>query len=176
MASAFSHTIIALTIGKSFEPSLHTKKIFWLGSICAVIPDLDVLAFNFGIPYEHALGHRGFFHSAFFCALLAFLLASIISKKREFGKLFLFFFLCGLSHGLFDMLTNGGLGVAIFAPFDNQRYFFPFCPIEVSPIGLSKFLSERGLRVISSELLWIGLPCVLWLAFLKFLKKNNVSS
>jgi membrane-bound metal-dependent hydrolase YbcI (DUF457 family) len=57
------------------------------------------------------------------------------------------------SHGVLDAMTDGGLGIAFFAPFDNTRYFFPFRPVKVSPIGLS-FFSARGLDVIWSELLW----------------------
>jgi inner membrane protein len=54
-------------------------------------------------------------------------------------------------------MTDGGLGVAFFAPFDDTRYFFPFRPIKVSPIGLS-FFSARGLDVIWSELLLVCIP------------------
>ena len=67
------------------------------------------------------------------------------------------------SHGLLDAMTNGGLGIAFFAPFDDGRYFLPWRPIEVSPIGAGAFFSEWGLRVIKSELLWVWLPVVgLW--------------
>ena len=45
-------------------------------------------------------------------------------------------------------------GVAFFAPFNNTRFFFPWRPIEVSPIGLS-FFSTRGMAVLLSELIWI---------------------
>jgi inner membrane protein len=55
-------------------------------------------------------------------------------------------------------LTNGGLGVAFFAPFDVTRYFFPVTPIAVSPIGIDAFFSARGLRVMANEALWIWLP------------------
>jgi inner membrane protein len=57
-------------------------------------------------------------------------------------------------------MTDGGLGIAFFAPFDNTRYFFPFHPIKVSPIGLS-FFSARGLDVIWSELLWVCIPATI---------------
>ncbi|HIE1661625.1 TPA: metal-dependent hydrolase, partial [Pseudomonas aeruginosa] len=40
-------------------------------------------------------------------------------------------------------------------------YFMPFHPIAVSPIGLSRFLSERGLLVLQSEARWVWLPCLL---------------
>jgi len=55
-------------------------------------------------------------------------------------------------------MTDGGLGVAFFSPFDNHRYFLPWTPIRVSPIGLGRFFSHRGLEVLQSELLWIWLP------------------
>jgi inner membrane protein len=68
---------------------------------------------------------------------------------------------------LLDALTNGGLGVALFAPFSNERFFFPWRPIEVSPIGAG-FFSARGMRVLLSEARWIWLPAatvcaVVWL-------------
>jgi inner membrane protein len=58
---------------------------------------------------------------------------------------------------LLDALTNGGLGVALAWPFDDKRFFFPWRPIEVSPIGAG-FFSARGLAVIGSELLRVVLP------------------
>jgi inner membrane protein len=58
-------------------------------------------------------------------------------------------------------MTDGGLGVAFFAPFSNQRYFLPLRPIEVSPIGLNFFFSARSLVVIWSEIKWIWIPSAL---------------
>jgi inner membrane protein len=57
-----------------------------------------------------------------------------------------------------DASTNGGLGIALLSPFDNTRLFFPWTPIEVSPIGVKAFFSTWGLVVIKSELQWIWLP------------------
>jgi inner membrane protein len=59
-------------------------------------------------------------------------------------------------------MTNGGLGVAFFAPFDNSRYFFSFTPIQVSPISVRAFFSERGMRALASELVWICLPAIIF--------------
>jgi inner membrane protein len=56
------------------------------------------------------------------------------------------------------MLTNGGRGVGLFVPFNPTRYFFPWRPIEVSPIGVREFLSARGLTILLSELKWVWLP------------------
>jgi len=58
-------------------------------------------------------------------------------------------------------MTDGGLGVAFFSPCDNQRYFLPWRPIHVSPIGAGRFFTHRGLEVLQSELLWIWLPATL---------------
>jgi inner membrane protein len=106
------------------------------------------------------LGHRGLTHSilfaAFLGALMTFLLAEHNMRSRLF--IFIFLFLSTLSHAILDAMTNGGLGVAFFAPFQNERYFLPWRPIQVSPIGLAGFFSEWGLRVIKTELQWVWLP------------------
>ena len=49
-------------------------------------------------------------------------------------------------------------GLVFFWPFDNTRYFFPYHPVQVSPIGVNAFFSEYGLKVIVSELVFIILP------------------
>jgi membrane-bound metal-dependent hydrolase YbcI (DUF457 family) len=69
------------------------------------------------------------------------------------------------SHGFFDALTSGGLGIAFFAPFDNTRYFFPIRPIPVSPLDPAAFLHWRGLRVLVWEagLFWtFAVAAALW--------------
>jgi len=76
------------------------------------------------------------------------------------------------SRGFLDAMTDGGLGVAFFSPFDNHRYFFPWRPIRVSPIGIGRFFSPRGLDVLQSELLWIWLPAGL-LALLVWLWRRR---
>jgi hypothetical protein len=56
------------------------------------------------------------------------------------------------SHGLLDTLTDGGLGCALFWPFDTSRYFAPWRPIPVSPLGLG-YLSPYGAFVATVELI-----------------------
>lgn len=164
MASAFSHAIAALGLG-SFFPRYWAWRFWILGMICAVIPDADVLAFALGIPYEHVLGHRGFTHSIFFAVLLAGIVTELFFRPlKRFGRLWwglvVYFFLSTISHAILDALTNGGLGVAFFAPFENSRYFFPWRPVQVSPIGVSQFFSEWGMRVIRSEVVYLVVPSV----------------
>ena len=169
MASAFSHAIVALAMGKAFP----SKELSWrelsVGALCSVLPDLDVLGFYFGIQYGDMWGHRGMTHSVVFSALLAGMLVGVWYRGKPvvaMTKLFLYFFLCIASHGVLDAMTNGGLGVAFFSPFDTTRYFFPVRPVIVSPIGVSEFFSAQGARILASEALWIWLPS--GVAFLVF--------
>ena len=135
-----------------------------------MLPDLDVIAFGFGIEYGSMFGHRGITHSLAFAILVGLVVPTLFFSSAQISKwtLALYFAAVTVSHPLLDMLTNGGLGVALFAPFSNERFFFPWRPIEVSPIGAG-FFSERGLSVVASEALWIWVPSILivavsWLA------------
>lgn len=174
MASAFGHGAAALTISNIFK--LKTKLSFGmvlLAVVCSILPDADVIAFKFGIPYESMWGHRGITHSFFFAAILSSLLAYFFSKtKREFWALNAFLFLATSSHTLLDACTTGGLGVALFAPFDNSRYFLPWQVIKVSPLSLSSFFSSWGIKVLMSEFIWIGIPFLLSTLVLKLFKKT----
>jgi len=162
LASVFSHAVAALGIGASFYRPSTPKRVWVTGALCSVIPDLDVIGFRFGIHYGDFWGHRGFTHSLVFAALLATAALAIGFWRKVAGlgrfPLWLYFFVATASHGLLDAMTDGGLGVAFFSPFNNARYFLPWTPIRVSPIGVSRFFTDRGLAVIQSELLWIWLP------------------
>ena len=120
-----------------------------------VLPDVDVVGFYLGVPYRSLFGHRGLSHSLLCAAVVGvpvgFLCAGYVDV--HWALLGLAFFLAMASHALLDAFTNGGLGVAFFAPFDNSRYFLPWRPIEVSMIGL-----HFDWRVLASELRWVWLP------------------
>ena len=73
-------------------------------------------------------------------------------------------------------MTDGGLGVAYFAPFSNARYFLPWRPILVSPISVAGFFDARGLRVLASEAVWIWLPCAVFAAAAWLLRRRRFSS
>lgn len=165
MASVFSHAVAALGIGACFYRPGTPKRVWVAGALCSVIPDLDVIGFRFGVRYGDFWGHRGFTHSLVFAALLATLVLLLAFRQGvpSLGRLGLwaYFFLATASHSFLDAMTNGGLGVAFFSPFNNTRYFLPWRPIRVSPIGVTRFFGSRGLEVIQSELLWIWLPAAL---------------
>lgn len=162
MASVFSHAVAALGIGACFYSPRIPKRVWAIGALCSIVPDIDVIGFHYGIHYGDFWGHRGFTHSLIFAALLAAAALTVAFRQGLPGisrfSLWMYFFLATASHGLLDAMTDGGLGVAFFAPFDNRRYFLPWTPIRVSPIGIERFFTARGLAVIQTELLWIWLP------------------
>jgi inner membrane protein len=87
----------------------------------------------------------------------------------------LFVSLAAASHGLLDAFTTGGSGVAFFWPFSDERYFLPMQKIRVSPIGISRFLSERGIQVLVSELRWVWLPCLIFGTALYALRQRKIT-
>lgn len=165
MATIFSHAVAAVALGKVFEGGRVPARFWWLAALCSIIPDFDTFGLVFGIRYSDPLGHRGFTHSLLFALLLGLAVASVFFRdaprlSARWWRLVLFFFAATASHGVLDALTSGGLGVAFFSPFDTRRYFLPWRPVEVSPIGLG-FFGPRGLSVIRNEIVWIWLPSAL---------------
>lgn len=162
MPSVLSHPAVPIAIGLAFGPKIIPTRLLLLGIVVSVLPDLDVLAFRFGIPYASNFGHRGASHSvvfALFLALCAFAYASSFRASR--GSAFWFVFVSAVSHGLLDMLTDGGLGVALAWPLSSERFFFPLSVIKASPLSLRRFFSASGQAVVISELLWVWLPCAI---------------
>jgi inner membrane protein len=164
MASVFSHAVAALSIGACFYRPGIPKRLWMIGAVCSAIPDLDVIGFDFGVRYGDFWGHRGFTHSLLFAALLA-AAAMILLRPDENSSVSAswmcsYLFLATASHGLLDAMTDGGLGVAFFSPFNNQRYFLPWPPILVSPIGIDAFFSDYDLAVLQNEFVWIWLPAL----------------
>ena len=173
MPSAFTHAFSAVALGTAFGRK-KILKLTIIGAICSAIPDLDVIAFSFGIPYESVWGHRGITHSFFFAAILSIVVMLLfyknLSLSKEWGILFLYFFLATSLHPLLDALTNGGLGVAFFAPFENSRYFFSFRPIRVSPMSVERFFTMRGFEIFRNEFIWVWLPCIVIIILVRLQK------
>ena len=165
MPTIFSHALTATAAAQWWAGRSPAR--FWMWTaVCAMLPDVDVIAFAFGIPYGDMFGHRGFTHSLLFAVVVGALVAAHVSHQlhplhashlSRPAALFIWFTALTASHGILDAMTNGGRGIAFFAPFSGDRYFFPWRPIEVSPIGVG-FFSARGLRVLASEAGWIWVP------------------
>ena len=162
MPTILTHAAVPLAIGICLGRQTISPRLMAAGMLAAIVPDADVIAFKLGIAYLDNFGHRGASHSICFALLLGFL-ASFMAKPLQSSRLtaFCLIAIATISHGLLDMCTNGGEGVALFWPLSGQRWFFPWQVIEVSPIALKKVFSARGLAVLLSEIIWVWLPLML---------------
>lgn len=174
MPTIFSHAAFAVIAGKSFVQKPVSVWFWLLAAVCSIIPDADVIAYSLDVARGSLFAHRGITHSFFFAVLFGTLAAlfakKILKAKLSLPALVMFFSAATVTHPLLDMLTDGGSGVALFAPLSNERFFFPWQPVEVSPIGL-RFFGERGIVVILSEFVWIWLPAGLIYVFSKIARK-----
>ena len=166
MASV-GHVAVGFAAGRYLAPRLGGSRLKWgVGlAVLSLAPDLDVIAFKFGIPYEHAFGHRGATHVLFAGLVVGLLLWAAVrflegrapSQARQIGVVV---GAVWMSHGLLDALTNGGLGAALLWPFTEARYFLPWRPLPVAPIGKAYF-TGNGLRVALAEIVWF-VPCIVY--------------
>ncbi|WP_150045981.1 metal-dependent hydrolase [Methylomonas rhizoryzae] len=161
MPTIITHAAVPLALACGLGRDHIPGRLLLAGIVAAMLPDLDVLAFRLGIAYQNDFGHRGFSHSPAF-ALTVAAVGALLTKFLRVPAKRAFWFLAAatLSHGVLDAFTNGGFGIAFLWPFSGERFFAPVRPIAVSPLSLSRFLSERGLSVLASEVQYVWLPCL----------------
>ncbi|MCX6632071.1 MAG: metal-dependent hydrolase [Candidatus Solibacter sp.] len=159
MASAITHFVVGASLALPFTESaaLRAAMPHWAvpvtAGLLAVAPDLDTWAMlALDIPHGSFFSHRGFFHSPFFVILLALAVASLAVRGRTVFLLAAVWAGAAITHPLLDMLTDGGYGVMLLYPFSAERLFFPWRPIRVSPLSITRFFDRAG------EILWSELP------------------
>jgi len=177
MASAITHAVVGVALAQAGRREWRQRWTFWfLAVFCSVLPDIDVVGFRFGIHYADLWGHRGMTHSLLFAAITGIVVALFVRDwKRDRWKLALLLFVITASHGLLDAMTDGGLGVAFFSPFDRTRYFLSWRPIQVSPIAAHRFFSSQGLKILWSEIRSVWAPAVLTGALLYSWRRHRES-
>jgi inner membrane protein len=163
LPTIITHALVSGAAVTAIGPKNRAHKLWIPAIVCSVLPDADVIGFSYGVPYASFFGHRGLFHSPFFALLLSVLIVVMFYRRtplfsNTWWKLTSFLFVVGVSHGILDAFTNGGSGVALLTPFDDTRYFFPWRPIMVAPIGIRAFFSEWGKQVIIFEANYVWLP------------------
>ena len=158
MASAITHFAVAASLGLPAMESSTLRSVLprWAIPLTAglfgVAPDLDTyIMFGFGIERGSLFSHRGFFHSPFFLAILAFAIAAMAARSRAWLPLGTLWTCAAITHPVLDMLTDGGSGVMLLFPFSEDRLFFPWRPIRVSPLGILRFFQRAG-EILLSEL------------------------
>ena len=161
--AGFGHVAVGLAAARLWTGPDATRRTFaWAAAgFCALSlgPDLDVVGFPLGVPYGADWGHRGASHSMVMALIVATAVA-LLWHRSEPRRMWLLAFLTVSSHGLLDILTDGGHGVALWWPVDLTRHFAPWRPLPVSPIGAG-LLSMRGAYVFGFEVATFG-PLWLW--------------
>lgn len=177
MPTIFSHPAVALSGLPVLKNVKRKTAIVATGFFLTILPDFDVIAFKLGIPYHHILGHRGISHSIFFALAVSSVMVLFFRQKQFLKSLVVWIYLslCALSHGFLDAMTNGGLGVAFFAPFSEERFFFDYRPIRVSTLNISRFFNGLGIPVIEIELVYIWVPAFFLGSMLLMARKKTVA-
>jgi inner membrane protein len=160
--ASIGHVAIGLAARKFYEGDIVPRwpplagMFLWSG--LSLLPDADVAGFSFGIPYSSQFGHRGATHSIAFAVAVgvaAYVIA--VAKALPRMRTALLVTLVVASHSLLDTLTDGGRGCALLWPFSTERFFAPWRPLPVAPIGL-QFFTMSGLHVAAAEMLWFSIP------------------
>ncbi len=155
--ASIGHLVASAAATRLYGPSdQRPARTFLFLTALSFLPDLDVVAFAFGIPYASDFGHRGATHSFAFAMIVGFITWAFSGRHR----LAIAAGLVTASHAVLDALTDGGLGVALLWPLSSERFFSPWRPLPVAPIG-HHFLSARGLAVALTEVV-VMLPLIVY--------------
>jgi inner membrane protein len=131
--------------------------------IASILPDMDMIGYALGYRYPSPFAHRGLTHSLVFALTVGLIAAAAAPRlKTTRGIAFFEALLAILSHYFLDILGSRN-GVALFWPFDETRYAWPwpafisFILDWFSPHRLfSSWWADRFVRV---ELLTVWAPC-----------------
>jgi inner membrane protein len=160
MPTIISHAAVPLSIGLGLGERHIPRPLLSVAVAASMVPDADVILFHFGATYDSFWAHRGFTHSIGIAIILGLLAALVFRAKTPPFLAGAFVAFAAASHGLLDMLTNGGHGVAILWPATSERFFFAWRPIQVSPLAASRFVT-RVARIAQTELIWIWVPAII---------------
>jgi inner membrane protein len=125
---------------------------FWvLSAVYAILPDLDIIGYYYGIKYGYMLGHRGFFHSLSFALLMSVLVVVLafpaVSRfsKKWWGMLS-FFFVVTASHGFLDSMTDKGMGWGSSSPSTTHDISCPGVRSSPRPCAFPNFSAAPALK------------------------------
>ncbi len=77
MPTIFTHAVVPLALGAGLGGQVICRRLVLAGVAVAILPDLDVIAFQFEVPYGSDFGHRGFSHSLVTAAIVALAIAFV---------------------------------------------------------------------------------------------------
>jgi inner membrane protein len=156
--ASLGHVAVGMAAARLYDrpqPLPSTRSIALLSAL-SMLPDADIIGMALGVAYVDPWGHRGATHSFVFAAAIGLAVGIVMrARNRRWLRASLAAAAVVATHPILDTLTDGGLGCALFWPFDNTRYFAPWRPIPVAPIGLDYF-SFYGMVVAITETVLFG--------------------
>ena len=115
MPTIFSHAVVAVALITAFPEKAVPRRLAVLGAACSMLPDIDALGLQYGVPYGSFFGHRGFTHSLVFAVIVAFV--GLLAAPRTRSRMVWLYLFLRKHRTAYLMPTDGGLGVAFFSPF-----------------------------------------------------------
>jgi len=154
-----THALVPIAAALAFSNRPAPWRIIGAAAIAAALPDADwVMHDFFRVPDSSIYSHRGAAHSLF--AALAFgLIAASLHRHLRVRPLTGVVVVAAAmaSHGILDMLTNSGRGVAYLWPVNSIRLFADWRPLHSGPVHKAHLLADLFSR-LSSELQQLILP------------------
>lgn len=140
-----THAVMVLAVGAMVMRRRYGGSVVAVGAVCAVVPDLDLLAPIFGGTRAF---HRTLTHAIPFAGLLAGCAAGAGWRHRRRAgdalSIGIWIGVATISHAVLDMLTTYPMGIALWSPLSASRYGLPWQPI----------------KSVSEEFVWVFLPSV----------------
>ena len=162
MPMTTTHALLPVAVGLAVAKRPIPWKLIVAASIAAAAPDIDgVFNHLWHLPPNSVFSHRGAAHSLF-VALIAGLLAALFHRRFGVRRLTAGVVIAAAmaSHGLLDMMTDGGRPVAYLWPLSSKRFFADWRPIHSAPVHMSHIFSE-ALERLRSELFQLIIPMFL---------------
>lgn len=169
MASVFAHAAV-IVVGRGSAP----KRQLLAAIGCALVADLDFVLAPLSEAPDDLFAHRGIGHSLVAVLGVAAIASLLLGGTR---RTFVHFLAAGLSHLFLDLITWGGPGVALFAPFSAHRFLLPpaLRLIPVVPIGVDEYFGRLGAFAILNELLFVIAPVLLFAWVVKFFVRDHAA-
>src|SRR5438309_11272218 len=101
MPTIFTHAVSAVAIAQVLVPCAIRREMTWMAAACAIVPDADVVGFQFKLQYSSMFGHLGITHSILFAGLLALGAVAVVrryTKSRELARMWVSAFVDNLLH------------------------------------------------------------------------------
>ena len=138
MPMTTTHLLVPLAATVAFAKRPIPWKLVIVAAIAAAAPDVDGLFKHFlHVPEGSNYSHRGALHSLF-VAVAAGFIAALFHRRLRVGPLTAGVIVAAAmaSHGILDMMTDAGQGVAYLWPLSSVRLFADWRPIHSGPVHM----------------------------------------